>query len=67
VNDGREELNFSDWQGTRKAEKADKLREEVTEGEMPPLQYRLAHPEARLSAAEKDLLAKGLAATANRR
>lgn len=64
VDKGRKELNFSDWQhGARKAERPDKIREEVSEGGMPPLQYRLAHPEARLSDAEKRQLIEGLAAT----
>jgi hypothetical protein len=64
VDEGREHLNFSDWGGTRReGEKAKKLREEIEEGEMPPLTYRLLHPEARLSAAEKRLLIEGLTAT----
>ena len=68
VDQGRRELNFSDWQGgAREGEGAAKLGREISKGEMPPLQYRIAHPEARLSEAEKRRLIDGLAATANRR
>ena len=65
VDKGRNELNFSDWQsGVREGEHPDKISKEVTEGEMPPLQYRFAHPEARLSETEKRRLIDGLKATA---
>jgi len=68
VDKGRSELNFSDWQnGARQAERADKMCSEISEGEMPPLAYRLAHPEARLPDNEKKQLIKGLGATAIRR
>jgi hypothetical protein len=66
VDEGRKELNFSDWGRGREGERPDKIGREVSKGEMPPLQYRLAHPEARLSEAEKRRLADGLAATARR-
>lgn len=66
VDEGRKELNFSDWNGTKEGEQAAKITKEVTEGGMPPLQYFPTHPEARLTAAEKDALVKGLAATAGR-
>ena len=35
----------------------------VSSGRMPPFQYRLAHPEANLSDAEKAAFIKGLIAT----
>ena len=64
VDSGRHELNFSDWKsGARKAEGAGKMGEEITEGDMPPLAYRLAHPEARLPDPEKRQLIEGLKAT----
>lgn len=64
VDKGRRELNFSDWQnGARKEEHPDKISKEITEGEMPPAAYRLAHPEARLLDAEKRQLIDGLSAT----
>jgi len=68
VNQGRKELNFSDWRnGGREAERPDKIREEIAEGGMPPLPYRMAHPEARLKDAEKKQLIEGLSQTAGRR
>lgn len=68
VVEGREKLNFSDWlDGRREGEKADEIRKEIEEGEMPPFQYRLVHPEARLTGEEKQLLIKGLTATVNRK
>ncbi len=59
VKEGREELNFSRWSAVsqKKLEKlAKELPEEVAEGAMPPAVYRLAHPEARLTDAEKSTL-----------
>jgi hypothetical protein len=65
VDKGRRELNFSDWHnGAHEGKRPDKIREEITEGEMPPVAYRLAHPEARLTDAEKRRLADGLSAIA---
>ena len=57
--EGREELNFTTWNrysAKKQAALTKKIWEEVQEGEMPPLLYRLMHPEARLSAEEKELL-----------
>ncbi len=68
VDKGRRELNFSDWgSGAREGERVDKISREIFDGGMPPLQYRLVHPEARLSTAEKSRLIEGLVATAGRR
>jgi mono/diheme cytochrome c family protein len=68
VNDtleGRSRLNFSAW-GQQEVE-VDEIGEVVMEGEMPPAKYLPTHPAARLSAAEREALARGLAATtANR-
>lgn len=61
VDSGRRALNFSEWD--RPGEEASEAAEEVLEGEMPPASYLLAHPEARLSAAERAQLARGLVAT----
>ena len=52
VEKGRSELNFSEWDG----EDTDDISEVIQEGEMPPLQYLLMHPDARLSEAEKQIL-----------
>jgi hypothetical protein len=57
----RKKLNFSEWDRSQEIEKAP---EKVREGEMPLLQYLLAHPEARLSPEEREALADGLAALA---
>jgi hypothetical protein len=62
VDEGRQALNFSEWQGA--SEEADEAGEAVREREMPPASYLVAHPEARLTAAERDDLARGLVATA---
>lgn len=64
VQEGREKLNFSDWQGgTREGERPEEITKEVSEGDMPPFGYRLAHPEARLSAKQRTQLIEGLSAT----
>jgi len=64
VQEGREKLNFSDWQGgTREGERPEEISKEITEGDMPPFAYRLAHPEARLSAKQRTQLIEGLSAT----
>ncbi|HSN92883.1 MAG TPA: heme-binding domain-containing protein [Anaeromyxobacteraceae bacterium] len=59
VEEGRERMNFSRW-GAVGAKRLSKLRkklpEEVAEGEMPPWSYRLAHPQARLSDADRAAL-----------
>ena len=65
VVEGRKHLNFSDWKGgSGKHEQPHELTKEVIEGGMPPLQYYIAHPEAKLDAKAKKLLVDGLAATA---
>ena len=61
VIDGRAALNFSEWQ--RRQDKAADASEEVAEGEMPPPAYRLMHGHARLSTADRERLARGLAKT----
>lgn len=61
VDAGRSVLNFSEW--NRPQREADEASEVVAEGEMPPAHYRLFHPEARLTGAEREVLMKGLAAT----
>jgi len=63
VKRGREALNFSEWgQGEQEDEGADA----VEDGSMPPLQYRLVHPEARLSPAERQTLIDALDAIEGR-
>ncbi len=57
--EGRSELDFSAWNRIRPDEQAKKVRKiwkEVSEGEMPPWYYLLAHREARLSAGDRAML-----------
>lgn len=61
TDEGRKRLNFSEW-GRQEAE-VDEIGEVVMEGEMPPAKYFPTHPEAQLSAAEREALARGLAIT----
>lgn len=64
VQEGRKELNFSDWQdGRLEGESPAKVSKQIRNGKMPPWQYRIAHPEARLTPAEKQQLTDGLGAT----
>lgn len=58
VIDGRKRFNFSDWQ--RKPEELDEMVETIQSGEMPPIQYWLFHPRARMSAQEKQALISAL-------
>lgn len=59
VAEGREVLNFSTW--GRGEQEAEEIGEVIREGEMPPSQYVLLHPGARLTNAEQDQLINGLA------
>jgi hypothetical protein len=58
VDEGRSILNFSEWDRPNQA--TGEIGEVISEGEMPPLQYKLLHPSARLSDSEKADLAAGL-------
>jgi hypothetical protein len=58
VDEGRAELNFSEW--SRPREEGYEPAESVAEGEMPPRLYSLLHAEARLDAAEREALIRGL-------
>ena len=61
VDEGRAAMNLSELD--RPQEDAHEAGEEVLENEMPPLAYLALHPEARLTDAERQLLAAGLDAT----
>jgi mono/diheme cytochrome c family protein len=61
VNEGRRELNFSEWDGPQRA--AREAVESVRDGEMPTRDYLLVHPEARLTPAERQALIQGLGAS----
>lgn len=57
VNEGKEHLNFSDWDNysmKQKNHKLEELIEEVSESEMPLNTYRWVHKNARLSKAQID-------------
>jgi hypothetical protein len=61
VVEGREEMNFTDWGDRSKSAK--KLAEVIESRKMPPRQYLLMHPEARLSDAEIQQFVAGLRKT----
>lgn len=63
VDEGRRALNFSDWRVSRRTSELGRI---VLGGEMPPAVYLIMHPQAKLSASEKQELATGLTATASR-
>ncbi len=58
VDGGRSRLNFSEWD--KPQPELGELVDQVSSGGMPPLQYVLAHPSAKLSAQEKQQLIAGL-------
>jgi hypothetical protein len=75
VDEGRQRLNFSECGVARprtsrpfgggegfdgEREGGGDLSEVILRGSMPPLQYTLIHPEARLTTTEKQALAQGL-------
>ncbi len=61
VFEGRRRLNFSEWGSTNR--EVDEASRVVLEGEMPPIQYLILHPNANLTSAERRELAQGLAAS----
>ncbi len=64
VDEGRAKLNFSEF--NRPKDEPGEAAKAVREGEMPPWYYTVAHPDARLSPAEKEALIRGLEATLGR-
>ena len=59
VKRGRERLNFSEWPRDlpeRAAKRLERISEEVDYKEMPPAKYTLMHPEARLTASQREQL-----------
>jgi Haem-binding domain len=61
VDSGRSALNFSAWD--RPQPSVDEVVGQVLSGSMPPVQYKVAHPAARLSTAQRRRLADGLRRT----
>jgi len=61
VKNGRKEVNFSTWENydnRRKARKLQEIAKEVSKGDMPLFYYLPLHPEAKLTAAERELIVK---------
>jgi hypothetical protein len=68
VAEGREHLDLSTWSGLRPARRAKlfgEIAEDVEKGEMPPVLYRLAHPEARLDEATRSAIVAWARASAD--
>ena len=65
VQEGREALNFSEWDRPQK--EAGESAESVAEGEKPPRLYTFLYPSARLSPSERQALIQGLEATLGRK
>jgi len=66
VNEGKEELNFSEFETyslKRKLHKLEEIKEMVDEGEMPLSSYTLIHGDASLSAEQKEILSKWVVET----
>ncbi len=62
VEDGRAELNFSEWQRAQEVD-LDDVIEAIREKDMPPLHYRAIHNGARLSDTERQQLEAGIVAS----
>lgn len=62
VNDGRAVLNFSEWQRPQEADLEDVV-DAIRGKDMPPLQYRLIHSEAKLTDNERQQLEQGIVAS----
>ena len=61
IREGRDDLNFSGWGSYNKRRQIgnlDKIKEEVTSGEMPLRNYLLIHRNARLSSEQRNALGK---------
>jgi mono/diheme cytochrome c family protein len=61
VETARDVLNFSEWDRTYARTGYSGAR--TRDGMMPPYKYAVAHPEAQLTSAEREELARGLDAT----
>lgn len=58
VNAGRRKFNFSDWNNN--PGELDEMTQTIQEGEMPPVQYWIFHPSARLNDQQKQELINAL-------
>ena len=59
VVEGRQRMNFSEWNNGG-SQSIGEITEILQEGEMPPVQYLLMHPEAKLSTSDRQALVDGL-------
>ena len=69
VNDGRKNLNLSDWPNdnpTRAAKRLEDMSEEIGYGEMPPKKYTAIHTDARLTPSQLKELTDWLDSEASR-
>ncbi len=62
VDEGRSKLNFSEWQRPQEADLQEVI-EVIRSKEMPPLQYRAIHSDARLTDTERQQLEAGITAS----
>jgi mono/diheme cytochrome c family protein len=58
VNEGRDKFNFSDWNAN--PGELREIKEAIQEGEMPPVQYWVFHPNSKLNAQQKQDLINAL-------
>ena len=58
VNEGRDKFNFTNWNSN--SEELDELTEVIQEGEMPPIQYWIFHPNSHLNDQQKQELIDAL-------
>ena len=63
VDEGRQIVNFSEWDQGGKPRESEELLEVLQRGSMPPSKYLILHPEAKLSQAQVDQLVAGFQAT----
>jgi mono/diheme cytochrome c family protein len=58
VIEGRQKFNFSDWQ--KNPGELDEMVEAIQEGEMPPIQYWIFHPNSKMNNQQKQELIDAL-------
>jgi hypothetical protein len=61
VKEGRRQVNFSVWSQytvSRRARKLKEITEQVEQNKMPQWYYVLVHPEAKLSAGDKEMIVR---------
>jgi hypothetical protein len=65
VEEGRQWLNFSEWDQGGKPREMEEIGESLQNGWMPPSQYLILHPEAKLTQEQINALSTGFQATVN--